>query len=160
LGRPKRSSPRRIRVECWFKSNTSTGGALIDFGDTTLGTSTNKDRVIYLDSGGKLTFGTYVSGYKTIRSALTYNDNTWHHVAASLGAAGLKLYVDGTRVASDATTTTGLSQTGYWRWAGDDLTGWPNAPTSSFYTGLLDEIAIYNTQLTAQQIAWHYHANH
>jgi hypothetical protein len=40
------------------------------------------------------------------------------------------------------------------------LSGWTNRPTSDYFTGTLDEIAVYPTQLTDNQIARHYASNH
>lgn len=37
----------------------------------------------------------------------------------------------------------------------------PRARFASYYfNGDLDEIAVYPTELTYQQVMWHYHANH
>lgn len=47
-----------------------------------------------------------------------------------------------------------------WAAFGGTLITWPNTPTTEYYTGLLDEVSIFTTQLTDQQIIWHYHANH
>ncbi|HEX8631110.1 MAG TPA: LamG domain-containing protein, partial [Catenuloplanes sp.] len=93
-------------------------------------------------------------------SSAAYHDGAWHHVAATLGADGARLYVDGVRVATDSNVTYGRDSAGYWRWGGSSLAGFPNRPTSDYFTGTLDEVAIYSTQLTDQQVAWHYYANH
>jgi hypothetical protein len=156
--------PTAFTVECWFRTSSTLGGVLIGFGSTTSGVSASYDRLLYLDSGDRLTFGTKPgASVLTIRSpaATTYNDGAWHHVAASLGAAGAKLYIDGANVISDAAITTAGSYAGYWRWGGDTLAGtWPNQPANDSVVGALDEVAIYGSQLSDQQIARHYYANH
>jgi hypothetical protein len=126
---------------------------------TTAGNGVAHDRQLYLDSGSRLTFGTWELGEQSVRSAATYNDGAWHHVAASLGAAGMRLYVDGDLVASSPVTAAG-NYTGYWRWGGGDLTGWSNRPGNDYLTGSLDEIAIYPTQLSDTQIKLHYQRNY
>jgi hypothetical protein len=137
---------------------------LIGFGSATSGASAWYDRLLYLDSGAQLTFGTSPSGTPlTIRSpaGTTYKDGAWHHVAASLGGAGAKAYLDGGRVTLDTSITTAGSYAGYWRWGGDTLAGsWPNQPTNDSIVGTIDEVVIFSSQLTDQQIAWHYYANH
>ncbi len=155
------SAPTAFTLECWFKASGSDGGLLMGFFPTRTGSSGTRDRLIYLDSGGRLTFGTAPSGTPvTIRSPAAYNDGSWHYVAASGGAAGLRLYVDGALVASKPATTTAAATSGYWRWGGGDPgSGWPNRPVNSFLTGTLDEVAFYSTQLSNQTVAWHYHAN-
>jgi Concanavalin A-like lectin/glucanases superfamily len=157
------TNPATFTVECWFKTAGSAGGMIIGFGDTPSGATTAGDRQIYVDSGGRLTFGTWVaatSTAQTVRSPAAYADGAWHHVAGSLGSGGLRLYVDGVRVASNAAVTTAQNYTGYWRWGGGSVAGWPNAPAAGHLTGTIDEVAVYTTQLPDDQIALHYHANH
>jgi signal peptidase I len=155
------TNPSAFTVECWFRATGTGGGALIGFGSDTTGTaSDNRDRVLYLDSAGHLTFGVHPGSAVTVRSASAYNDGSWHHAAASLGAAGLKIHVDGVRVDMNAGTTTAQNFAGYWRWGGIGLSGWPNRPANDYLVGTVDEIAVYPSQLSDQQIAWHYHANH
>lgn len=155
------AAPTTFTVECWFRTAGSGGGLIVGFGNTATGPDTTYDRQIYVDSGGNLTFGTWPGTTGLfIRSPATYNDGAWHYLAGSLGAAGLKLYVDGALVASDATITTAGSYTGYWRWGGGSLAYWPDQPASGYLNGTIDGLALYTSQLTDQQIAEHYHANH
>ena len=155
------AAPTTFTVECWFRTGNSAGGLIVGFGDTATGPDATFDRQIYVDSGGKLTFGTWPSTSPLyIRSPNAYNDGAWHYVAGSFGAAGLKLYADGSLVASDPTITTAGSYTGYWRWGGGNVAFWPNQPSSGYLIGTIDEVAVYPTQLTDQQIAEHYNANH
>jgi hypothetical protein len=118
------------------------------------------DRTLYLDSGGELTFATNPGSPSSVRSTNTYNDGTWHYAAASVGAAGMKLYVDGALAASNAGSTTAGNYIGYWHWGGGTLSGMPNPPTSSYLTGSIDEVALYQTQLTDSQLKLHYQRNY
>ncbi|RLK58943.1 signal peptidase I [Actinokineospora cianjurensis] len=154
------ANPSTFTIETWFKTSSPWGGLIAGFYNTTSASSTSRDRVIYLDKNGKLVFAVNPSTIKSITSATTYTDGTWHHVSASLGAAGMKLYVDGNLVAQDATTTTAQNFTGYWRWGGGGLPNYPNRPSSDYLVGTLDEFAVYGTQLTDAQVRRHYHANH
>jgi hypothetical protein len=153
-------NPATFTIEAWFRASGTAGGTIAGFTTSTTSMSSAADRMIYLDSGGQVTFGVSPGGTKTtIRSPLAYNDGSWHHVAASLGASGMKLYLDGVLVSSGATTTA-LTATGYWRWGGLSLAGWANQPTSDHLVGTIDELAIYPTQLTDNKVARHYAANH
>jgi hypothetical protein len=154
------ANPTTFSYECWIKTNTSTGGSIMDLGDTPSLASTNYDRVLYMADNGKLFFGVGASGATTISSTSAYNDNAWHHVVATYTSTGMYLYVDGSQVASNTSPGAPTSLTGYWRWAGDTLSGWPSNPTSSYFIGYLDEVAVYPTVLSAQQVKWHYYANH
>lgn len=45
---------------------------------------------------------------------------------------------------------------GVWRVGGDNLGGWPNQPASYYFNGVIDDVAIYPTELTRAQIQAHY----
>jgi hypothetical protein len=84
----------------------------------------------------------------------------WHLATATTSTTdGMRLYVDGAQVASDPTATSAGTYAGYWRVGYDNLAGWPSAPTSSFFTGQLDEAAFYLTTLSAAQVLAHFNAN-
>jgi len=151
-------APSTFSVEAWF-ATTVGGGKLIGFGNSRSGTSSQYDRQVYLTNSGQVVFGLYVSGYRIAASPGTYLDGKYHHVVATLSGAGMVLYVDGVKVAANATTTTAESNTGWWRVGYDNLSGWPGAPTRSHFTGLLDEVAVYPTALSATRVVAHYNAD-
>jgi hypothetical protein len=152
------NNPTNFTMELWFKTTTTSGGQLVGFGSSNTGASGSHDRQLYMTDGGQLVFGTNPGTIHTIASSGTYNDGSWHHVAATGGSAGLTLVVDGSRAGTDATTTTAGNYTGYWRPGYDDLTGWPSAPTSNFFAGSLDEIHIDSRQLSDAEIKGNYTA--
>ena len=114
--------------------------------------------MVYMDSSGRLNFGTQngtTSGAKTVLTTTgSYRDGKWHQVVATQSSNGMKLYVDGALVASNAVTTS-LTTAGYWRVGGGAMTGWPNAATT-YFTGGLDEFAVYPKELSAATVANHY----
>jgi hypothetical protein len=84
--------------------------------------------------------------------------------AATMGASGMRLMVDGATVGTNANTT-GETTTGWFRAGCGNLGGWgdswtgPNTPTNSTnptqnrrFAGSLDEISIWQTELTPAQI--------
>ena len=76
--------------------------------------------------------------------------------AASVGAAGLQVFVDGVHKGS-APVFTADSATGYWRWGDGRVADWGYTPPStSGFRGSIDEVAVYDTQLTPARIAAHY----
>lgn len=150
------SNPNPFTLELWFKTTTSSGGLIMGFGNTTTGASATNDRNLYMTNGGQLIFGVNPGTNKTISSASSYNNGSWHHVVASLGPAGMVLLVDGARIATDGTTTTAGSYSGYWRLGFQNLTGWASAPTSNFFNGVLDEVHIYSRQLSDEEAAGDY----
>ena len=66
-------------------------------------------------------------------------------------------YIDGARVASQADVTTASTfRSATWRLGGDRLDGWPGAPTSGYFAGSLDEVAVYKTALASTQVSAHF----
>lgn len=145
-------------TELWFKTSTSSGGKLVGYGSAASGNSSNPDRHLYMRNNGALVFGVWQGSNRTIESPATYRDNQWHHAVAQLSpTAGMQLFVDGVLVASDDTTTASARPiTGYWRVGGDTVSGWPGAPSSSWFNGRIDEFAVYPAPLTAAQVSEHY----
>ena len=80
-------------------------------------------------------------------------------MVATDGPAGMALYVDAVRVGFNAAPGSPGATAGFWRWAGDTLSGWPAAPTSDYLYGDLEEIATYSVQLTSTQVSAHYSAS-
>ena len=121
--------PNTFSIEAWINTTTTNGGKIVGFGDAPLGsTSSNYDRHLYMDNAGHLIFGVYNNGVYTAQSANTYNDGQYHHVVATLSSAGLLLYVDGKKAASNGGATGGQPFNGYWRVGGDNLGSWPSQP--------------------------------
>ena len=153
------SGPGAFTIEIWFKSTSTTGGLLMGFGDSQTGASTTRDRLLYLDNAGHVVLGVKPGApYKTLSTPATYNDGSWHYVAGTLGADGLKLYVDGVSLGTDPTTTTAGSYSGYWRMGYDNLTGWPSAPTSNYVDATIDEARVFTRQLSDVEIENNYTA--
>jgi prepilin-type N-terminal cleavage/methylation domain-containing protein len=152
------TNPTTFTLECWFKVAGTDGGVLMGFNPDGSGivTPTSNQPVMYVDSGGRLAFGVSPGSSTVLRSATSVTDATWHHAAASLGAAGRKLYLDGQLVATGPSAGA-QSYSGYWRWGGLQLgTSWPNRPANPYLIGTLDEVAIYTTQLTDAKVLKHY----
>ncbi|MCB5276058.1 Signal peptidase I W [Arthrobacter sp. SO5] len=155
-----KAGPTVFSYEMWFKTTSSQGGKLGGFQDSQTGATGTNDRNLYMRADGKLVFGVAPGGsMQTITSPAAYNNGSWHHAAVTLSSAGMKLYVDGTSVASAAGVTTARSgYTGWWRFGDGTLAAWPGAGTSAF-NGQMDNIAAYNTvALTPAQLLAHYQA--
>ena len=71
--------------------------------------------------------------------------NTWSHLAATYDGTTIRLYVNGVQVGSRAQTGTINSSTAPLRFGGDSVWG-------EYFNGLMDEVRVYNTALTAGQI--------
>ncbi len=152
------AGPNALSLELWFKTTTS-GGKLIGFGNSRTGTSSSYDRHIYMTNDGRLVFGAWTGSAATVTSAGSYNDGGYHHVVGTLGGGGMALYVDGTLVGTNPNTIA-QAYSGFWRVGGDNLSGWPDQPSSGYFNGTVDEAAVYSTALTAGQVSDHFTHNH
>ncbi|NTW40307.1 MAG: PKD domain-containing protein, partial [Cellulomonadaceae bacterium] len=146
--------PQLFTVESWFRTTTTSGGKIIGFGNAKTGESSNYDRHVYMEPSGQVTFGVYPGTSRTVTSAASFNDGQWHHVVASLGTDGMRLYVDGKRVGQRSDTISAQSYNGYWRVGGDSP--WSGA---AYFAGDIDEVAVYPTVLSWQQVLDHYTAS-
>ncbi len=151
--------PATFSVEAWFKTTSTRGGKIVGFGSAASGDSSNYDRHLYLNNNGQVYFGVYTSSAATVNSTATYRDGQWHHAVGTLDGTGMKLFVDGVRVAARADATTPQAYDGFWRIGGDNLSSWSSRPTSKYFAGTIDDVAVYPTALTTAQIRAHYAAS-
>lgn len=160
-----RAGPSTYTVEAWINTTTTAGGKIAGFGNGRPRTGSNisnlsgsYDRHVYMQNDGRVTFGVWTGGASILTTPQALNDGQWHHVVATQGPGGMALYVDGLRVGSN-TTSNQQAYWGVWRVGGDQLNGWPGQPSSNFFAGRIDEVAIYPTALTANRVAAHYVAS-
>ena len=100
-------------------------------------TSTNASR----PDGGLIAGGTYADAFGT--SAL--KANTWSFLTETYDGSTVRLYVNGAQVASTAHTGTIATSTNPLQIGGDSIYG-------QFFAGLIDNVRVYNTALSAAQI--------
>ncbi|MEV2278313.1 DNRLRE domain-containing protein, partial [Nocardiopsis sp. NPDC049922] len=147
-----------LTVELWFR--TTGDGVLFSYQDHTLDEATpgSHTPALYVGADGKLR-GQFANGTTApITSAGAVNDGQWHHAALTAAGSTQSLYLDGARV---GTAEGQISQddqryvyagAGYW-------TDWPTASGDiSYFSGDIDEIAVYGRPLGAQTVAEHHAA--
>ncbi|MDR3693255.1 DUF2341 domain-containing protein [Mucilaginibacter sp.] len=149
--------PQNFSISVWFNTSTP-GGVLVAYSAQQTGMPSQYDRHIYMDNSGYVYFGIYTTSTgvaHTINSTSTYADGSWHHAVATCSATtGSSLYIDGQLQSSDASMTAPETYTGngYWRVGYSNVAGWTNSPTDLYFTGSLDDIAVYNTTISASQV--------
>lgn len=150
------TNPTVFSEEAWFKT-TVAGGKIIGFGSSQTGSSTQNDRHVYVSTTGQIVFGAYNGTTQVITSPDTYTDGDWHHVAATMSpATGMRLYIDGDLVASNASYTAGENYAGYVRIGYDNTANWPGSGTQYYFNGSLRFAAFYTSVLTPAQVLNHY----
>ena len=152
------AAPDTFSLEAWVR--TTGNGRIVGYGNnnSSSGTSGTTDRLLYVDSGGRLTFGVLDGSRKTLRSPGRVDNGAWHHVVGTLGPDGMQLFVDGARVAHRDDVTGGQDYTGYWRIGADTLSGWPNRSIlgGDRLVGDVDDVAVYPTVLSAATVLDHH----
>lgn len=149
--------PQNFSISVWFKTS-SAGGLLVGYSASQTGTGSQYDRQIYMNNSGQLYFGLYVTATgtaNTIHTSSSYADGNWHHVVATCStSSGSSLYVDGALQTSSSSMTTPETYTsnGYWRVGYNNLSGWTSAPSDYYFNGSLDDIAVYNSSITATDV--------
>jgi hypothetical protein len=73
----------------------------------------------------------------------------WIHVAVTLGAAGVAIYVDGAQIAQQAPAAVRASDLGA---TGNNFIGHSPFPTDPYLDGQIDEFRIYNRVLSSVEI--------
>ncbi len=164
-----------VTVIAWVKGALGTNGKVVGFEKPQTGVAVPStgtyDRMLYVDGSGNAWFGVYNGAYFAISSPSVVMNGNWHMLAATLGSTGMRLYVDGVLVASNANNA-GEGTTGWWRVGCGNLAGWgaswngPNDPGTdstvtmnrAFNNGSIDEVSIHASLLTAAQISFLYAA--
>jgi hypothetical protein len=128
----------------WIKGGTQ-GQVIIsqtgDFNGTWLGIN---------PSGDNLMTGFSAMYFGALVSETVITDGQWHHVGFVYDTDTFhrRLYVDGAQVAEDATAVSGMpSDDGLYIGASKDL------DSTSFFSGLIDDVRIYNSALSTEEIA-------
>ncbi|WP_295817683.1 PKD domain-containing protein [uncultured Microbacterium sp.] len=151
-------SDTAVSVEAWVNTTSTRGGRIVGFGDSATGTSSSggTDRVLYLDTTGRVNFAINDGAYRTVYSRGSVNDGQWHHLVGTVDGTGMQLFVDGIRVGRSQAATTPKSYTGYWRIGADQTSGFTNRPTDAGLAGSIDDVAVYPKALSQTDVQSHY----
>ena len=98
------------------------------------------------DRGGKPDGGgTFAGANADALSTAALAANKWSYLAVTYDGSALRLYVNGTQVGSQARTGAITSSTSQLQIGGDNIYG-------QYFKGLIDEVRVYNTALSAAAI--------
>lgn len=122
--------------------------------------SSNRGWLVYANSGGIAFASATAAGaslWNFSTGAGTVNDGEWHHIVCTwdgtTGANGVKIYKDGV-VAAQATAAAGTPGTNAKFFA----IGTYDTLTTLFFNGTIDEVALYQDDLSATDVADLYEA--
>ena len=143
-------------VAAWFKTSTNFASESFIVNKGGIGSDSagqNQNYQISMTSAEiiKVGFETSTGADFFVSSPNTYNDNQWHYVVVTYdGSANLILYIDGVQVASKSTggASPETSGTKPVRIGANSRV----TPPGNFFTGEVDEVRVWNDDLTAQQV--------
>lgn len=141
-------NPAQITVAGWAKWTLTRQYSAIAAIWPASGNDATNSYIIDDDSGGgRICFGVVIGGTaKSALSTASYNDGNWHLFVGTHDEATVKLYVDGDAEII-STAAVGARQT-----PASELTIGSIIGTSYRWTGSIDEVAIWNKALTADEV--------
>jgi signal peptidase I len=154
--------PLTFSAELWFRTTTTSGGKLIGFESSRNATSLGFDREAFMRTDGTVVYMGSATTKNLLVSPTALNNGAWHHlVVTSVPSGTLEqsfMYVDGVLVDSGTTNRAATAYIGWWRVGYGTLPTGKDYPASASFTGSVDDVAVYTTQLTAARVAAHYAA--
>ncbi len=143
----------------WIKA-TGTFETIFSISDTA---DTGSYASLFLGASGYLTYEVYENGVAQLavyRSSAAINDGNWHHVAVTVGASGVRLFVDGVEATSGQLTYNAGNASTQKFFADvsslDSMAVGRNQDSSGgkwFLTGRLDDVRVYNRALAGTEVA-------
>jgi hypothetical protein len=146
----------QFSLAVWFKTSTDFASDSVMVNKGGFGTDSagqNMNYGIWMTNAEKVKAGFETSAGvdQYITSVNSYNDGNWHYAMVTNDGSILKLYIDGVQVASKALSGALPENTGTKPvriGANSRVT-----PPGNFFTGEVDEVRIWNDDLTADQVA-------
>jgi len=147
----------QFSVAAWFKTSSNFGSDAVivnkgGFGSETAGQNMNYG--IWMNSAEKIKAGFETSSGTDyfVTSPASYSDNKWHYAVVTYGGSTVILYIDGVQVASKSTSGASPDSSGAKpvRVAANSRV---TPPTTNFFIGGIDEVRVWNDDLTAAQQA-------
>ncbi len=131
-----------MTLEAWIKPTTLNGWNSILLKEQ----ADNLSYAMYANTDGNVPSGEIFSTYNDyVRSPSPVSVNNWTHIASTYNGTTLKIYINGTEVASK--NTNGLIKT-----SNNALRIGGNSIWGEYFNGVIDEIRIYNKVLSATEI--------
>lgn len=169
------TAPNAFSESVWFKTTTTRGGVLMAQTSVQTGAGGTTDRLLAMDNNGDVVFGLGRNGVRN--QGPIWNDGKWHQAVGTYDGSGTaNLYVDGwlqacTTPTTGSTTCAAMTQArqpapispSYLRVGYADVTNnqlvfgrnfynrhWP---LSDYFSGSVDEATVFDSVLSAQQVA-------
>nr|WP_311137482.1 LamG-like jellyroll fold domain-containing protein [Streptomyces sp. I6] len=149
-----------MSLELWFRTSKPES-VLFGFQNSELGqTPTSITPALLIDRGGKLRGQLDKSqAGTTIASTTVVTDNAWHHVLLTGYSGGQALYLDGVRVGTLPNPIKPITLPNAYLGGGYTTTPWDGQLAGTkYFSGQIDEAALYTTPLGVGSAGQHYRA--
>jgi hypothetical protein len=145
----------QFSVAAWFKTSTNfaSEGFIVNkggIGSDSAGQNMNYQISMTSAEQIKAGFETSSGADQFVTSTNTYNNGQWHYAVVTNDGSNLRLYIDGVQVSVKATGGASPESSGTKPvriGANSRVT-----PPGNFFTGEVDEVRVWNDDLTAQQV--------
>jgi hypothetical protein len=146
----------QFTVAAWFKTSANFASEAFIVNKGGIGSDSagqNQNYQISMTSAEqiKVGFETSTGADQFLTSPLPYNDGQWHYALVTNDGSTLTLYIDGAAVTSKSVAGSSPENTGTKPvriGANSRVT-----PSTNFFTGEVDEVRVWNDDLTAQQVS-------
>jgi hypothetical protein len=135
--------PNAFSIAAWVKQTAGNTGTIVAWGQLVDGARAR----FLLRANGQLRLSTFAG---RIETDIFLSLDEWYHVAVTKvqGQDLAILYLDGQEVTSEAQSFTGLNIVA----DADVGIGWDPVNQGSYFTGIIDEVFIYDKELTQEEI--------
>ncbi len=147
----------QFSVAAWFKTSSNFASDTFIVNKGGIGSDSagqNMNYGIWMTSAEKIQAGFEAIGGGAdhfVTSPNTYNDGQWHYAVVTYGGSTVILYIDGVQVGTKSTSGASPETSGTKPvrvGANSRVT-----PPTNFFTGEVDEVIVWNDDLTTQQIS-------
>jgi hypothetical protein len=145
----------QFSVAAWFKTSTNFASDVMIVNKGGLGSETagqNMNYGIWMNSAEQVKGG-FESSSGTdfyVTSPKSYSDNQWHYAVVTYGGSTVILYIDGVQVGSKSTSGASPDSSGT-KPVRVGANSRDTPPTSNFFIGNVDEVRVWNDDLTATE---------
>lgn len=136
-----------LSISFWMKTTSTTNSHIID--QTEYLSDWCGFRIERHSLGITIMFGNNTSGYFDQAFNITVGDGNWHHIVMAWNGSTVYLYNDNSKSSAYSWNNTIVYGSGDILYAG-------SSGSALYYTGSLDEIAIYNRALTDAEVNSYY----
>jgi len=146
---PYAQNPTVYTIEAWVNPDSTSSRNLI-VRTSSSGPTVHRSHQLFIDGSGRFVHYLYDGAQKTVTGTTVVTPGRWYHVVGTAQNGGaMQLYVNG--AAEGGTAAVGTMWTG-----GDRFLLGSNASGSGFFSGRMDEVAIYHRILSPTEIASRY----